>query len=245
MATNVDGATSRARDEPTRRAFLQCAPVLGAGMTTVLTAGCSSSADDSSITAPPEAAVSSPSSATAGAPGDPARTLLVYFSRPGENYFDGGRIDLEVGNTEVLATAIAALVPCDVVRLEAADAYPESYDETVRRNAQEQDSDARPAIVEPPASIDQYDTVLIGSPVWNVRPPMIMASFAEAHDFAGKRVLPFVTYAVSGLGRADRDYSSWCSGAEIGEGLAIRGEEVTEHADEVEAWLRRLGLTEG
>ena len=27
--------------------------------------------------------------------------LLAYFSRPGENYYYGGRIDLKIGNTEV------------------------------------------------------------------------------------------------------------------------------------------------
>ena len=31
------------------------------------------------------------------------RTLLAYFSRAGENYYYGGRRDLEVGNTELLA----------------------------------------------------------------------------------------------------------------------------------------------
>jgi hypothetical protein len=50
----------------------------------------------------------------------------------------------------------------------------------------------------------QHDTVLIGSPIWNVRTPMIMSTFAQSHDCTGKRVLPFVTYAVSGLGRAQR-----------------------------------------
>jgi hypothetical protein len=29
------------------------------------------------------------------------RILLAYFSRAGENYYNGDRIDLEVGNTEV------------------------------------------------------------------------------------------------------------------------------------------------
>ena len=32
-----------------------------------------------------------------------SRILLAYFSRAGENYYYGGRRDLEVGNTEVLA----------------------------------------------------------------------------------------------------------------------------------------------
>ena len=82
------------------------------------------------------------------------RILLAYFSRPGENYWNGGRRNLEVGNTEVLARTIAARLDCDVHRIEAADPYPADYDATVERNVREQDTDARPAIADPLASID-------------------------------------------------------------------------------------------
>jgi hypothetical protein len=46
------------------------------------------------------------------------KTLLVYFSRAGENYWNGGRRNLKVGNTEVLAEMIAARLTCDVHRIE-------------------------------------------------------------------------------------------------------------------------------
>jgi hypothetical protein len=137
---------------------------------------------------------------------------------------------------------IARLIGCDVHRIEAAEPYPDDYEATVARNVREQNADARPAIANPPASIARYDTVLLGSPIWNVRPPLIMATFAGRFDFAGKALFPFVTYAVSGLGAAARDYAAWCPGATIGEGLAVRGEEVSEAGAAVEAWLRRIDL---
>ena len=98
------------------------------------------------------------------------------------------------------------------------------------------------AIANPLASIEDYDTVLLGSPIWNVRTPMIMSTFVEGFDFAGKAVFPFVTFAVSGLGTTMRDYAASCPGATLGEGLAVRGEEVADAAPSVEAWLRRIGL---
>ena len=136
--------------------------------------------------------------------------LLAYFSRPGENYWNGGRRNLKVGNTEVLAGAISARLDCDVHRIEAADPYPADYDETVQRNVQEQDTDARPAIANPLASIDAYDTILLASPIWNVRAPMIMTTFAERYDFAGKTVHPITTHAMSGLGTTPEDYGRDC-----------------------------------
>lgn len=168
--------------------------------------------------------------------------LLAYFSRAGENYYYGGRTTLEIGNTEVLAGMISQRITCDVYRIEPVAPYPENYAETVAQNVREQDASARPAIANLPATMEPYRIVLLGSPIWNVRPPMIMATFAEHFDFRGKTVIPFTTHGMSGLGHAVRDYTAWCAGATIGEGLAVRGEEVGGAADAVDAWLRRLNL---
>jgi flavodoxin len=93
----------------------------------------------------------------------------VYFSGAGENYHYGGRRTLEVGNTQVVAEMVGDLIACDVYRIEAAEAYPTQYDENVVRNVREQNADARPAIANPLPSIGQYDVLLLGSPIWNVR----------------------------------------------------------------------------
>jgi len=171
------------------------------------------------------------------------RILLAYFSRPGENYWNGGRRDLEVGNTEVLARTIGARLDCDVHRIEAADPYSADYDETVERNVREQEADARPAIANPLASIDGYDTILLASPIWNVRAPMIMTTFTENYDFSGKTVHPVTTHAMSGLGTTPDDYAESCRGARIATGLAVRGEEARSARADVDSWLRRTGLT--
>lgn len=180
------------------------------------------------------------------APARPTSTsstvLLAYFSRAGENYYYGGRTWLDAGNTEVLAGMISRLVVCDVHRIQPAEPYPDDYEVTVDRNVREQQADARPAIANPLASIGRYDVVLLGSPIWNVRAPMIMSTFVEGFDFTGKTILPFTTYAMSGLGTTVRDYARSCPGATIGEGIAVRGEEVRDAGAAVEAWLRRTGL---
>ena len=164
--------------------------------------------------------------------------LLAYFSRPGENYWNGGRRNLKVGNTEVLARTISARLDCDVHRIEAAEPYPADYEETVQRNVREQETDARPAIANPLPSIDRYDTILLASPIWNIRAPMIMTTFTERYDFSGKTVHPITTYAMSGLGATPDDYARSCRGARIGAGLAVRGEEARSARADVDSWLR-------
>jgi hypothetical protein len=95
--------------------------------------------------------------------------LLAYFSRAGENYYYGGRIDLKVGNTEIVARMIRKLISCDVHRIEPVDPYPHDYERTVARNVREQEADARPRIANRPPSFERYDVLLLASPIWNFR----------------------------------------------------------------------------
>lgn len=170
------------------------------------------------------------------------RALLVYFSRPGENYSHSGRTDLTIGNTEVVANMIAAAVAVDAYRIEAADPYPDDYEQTVARNVREEDQDARPAIANPLPDASAYDAILLGCPVWNVQAPMIMRTFIESVDLVGKTVHPFVTYAASGMGRVRRDYAELLPDTTVTDGLAVRGEEAQRARGDVERWLGQIGL---
>ncbi len=73
------------------------------------------------------------SGSSQAAPSDPARptpsrqqprVLMAYFSRADENYWNGGRKDLAVGNTEVVARIIAEPADVGTYRILAADPYP-------------------------------------------------------------------------------------------------------------------------
>ena len=129
-----------------------------------------------------------------------------------------------MGYTEGLASMISMLVECDLHRIEPLDPYPDDYEETVERNVREQQSDVRPAIANPLSSIADYDMVLLGSGVWNVRAPMIMWTFAESYDFTGKTIFPFTTFATSGLGTTLRDYAASAPGRSSGRARYPRGD---------------------
>ncbi|WP_051265455.1 flavodoxin [Nakamurella lactea] len=169
-----------------------------------------------------------------------SRVLLAYFSRAGENYWYGKRRTLKTGNTEVLAQLIAARIGCDTHRIEAADPYPNGYDDTVARNVREQDAGARPEIANPLPDLIGYRVVILASPIWNVRPPMIMTTFVEAVDLAGKTIHPVTTHAMSGLGRAPAIYAAAAPTAVLGPGLAVQGERVNQADDEITAWVRSV-----
>jgi Flavodoxin len=85
---------------------------------------------------------------------------------------------------------IADRIDCDVYRIEAADPYSNDYDDTVARNVAEQNADARPRIAKPLPKLAAYDDVILASPIWNVRPPVIMSTFLDQVDLTGKRMFP-------------------------------------------------------
>ncbi|MFC4587565.1 flavodoxin [Sphaerisporangium corydalis] len=228
------GRTPRALD---RRQVLRGALLLGG---TVITATACGGRDRPAPTSAAE-----PASQPAGPPPSAAaaRTvLLVCFSRSGENYHYGGRRTLKVGNTQVLAQMISRRLDCDTYRIRPADPYPGDYEQTVARNVQEQNTDARPAIAGALPDLGPYQVVLLAGPIWNVRAPMIMTTFTEQFDFTGKTIHPVTTYAMSGLGTTEADYAASCPGATLGEGLAVRGEQVTDAGPAIDTWARRTGL---
>lgn len=203
-------------------------------------AGCRSSPDDPSSDRQSSSTTSGRTAATTSAA--TSGVLVVYYSRAGENYWYGDRRDLDVGNTEVLARMIEERIDCDVHRLEPVEPYPEAYDPTVDRNSREQEADARPELAGDLPDLSGYGTVLLGSPVWGSRAPMLMSTFVEAVDLAGVRVLPFVTYAVSGMSGIDADYRRALPDSEVVDGLAVRGEEVRDARADLDAWLEANGL---
>jgi hypothetical protein len=101
---------------------------------------------------------------------------------------------------------------------------------------------ARPAIRHPLPAIDEFDTVILASGIWNVRAPMIMTTFAESYDFTGKTVFPVTTHAMSGLGTTAPDYGESCPRATVAAGLAVKGEEVRGAGADIRSWLRSAGL---
>ncbi len=109
------------------------------------------------------------------------KTLVAYFSWS--------------GNTEEMASYIAEQTGGDLLEIEPKAAYPADYNETGDIAKVERDENARPEIANLPASIDAYDTILVGYPIWWHTAPMIIGTFLESYDLSGKEVYPFTQSA--------------------------------------------------
>ena len=163
-------------------------------------------------------------------------SIVIYFSRSGENYFGGQLKNIEKGNTEVIAEYIKDLTDAELFKVEPASAYPEDYMECIDVAKKEQQNDERPELKQYLDDISSYDTIYIGFPNWWGTLPMPMWTQLEKLDFSGKTVKAFVTHEGSGFGSSERDLKKLCSGAEIKKGLSVPGGNVYDVKDTVKVW---------
>lgn len=47
--------------------------------------------------------------------------------------------------------------------------------------------------------MDQYDTIIIGYPIWHGQAPRIISTFLESYDFSGRQFFRSVLPAAAGL----------------------------------------------
>ena len=169
-----------------------------------------------------------------------SKILVACFSRAGENYGVGF---VEKGNTEIVAEMIAEQVGAVVFPIQTVKPYPKGYEECTEIARREKEEAARPELLEPLESLDEYEIVYLGYPIWYGDMPMAVYSFLENYDFTGKTILPFCTHAGSGLAGTVDSIRAVCEGATVLEGLAIAGTTAQNEPDRtrtfVNAWLNR------
>lgn len=169
-----------------------------------------------------------------------SKTLIVYYSRKGENYWNGSIKNLSKGNTEIVAEMIADITGGDLFEVDTVKPYAADYYTCIDEAKSELREGARPELKQYMDSMDGYDTIFVGYPNWWGTMPMAMFTFLEHYDLNGKRILPFCTNEGSGMGGSERDLKKICKGATVESGLSIHGAEAANSRSKVEAWVRKL-----
>lgn len=172
------------------------------------------------------------------------RSLVIYFSRAGENWQVG---NVERGNTAIMVDYIKELANVDVFEIVPEKPYPTDYMECVHYvNDVEIPQDLRPAYKGDVENLADYDNIFIGGPIWNGQPPMIIRTFIEAHqsELSGKTFVPFGTHGGSGVSSYTSLIRSYFPNAKQLESLGIAGTDIRNNASKtrVDNWLKRIGL---
>ena len=168
------------------------------------------------------------------------KTMIVYYSRTGENYWNGSIKNLEKGNTETIAEMVADMTGGDLFEVETVKTYPEDYYQCIDEAKAELQRGDRPEVKAYADDLEDYDTIYVGYPNWWGAMPMVMFTFLEHYDLSGKRIIPFCTNEGSGMGGSERDLKKICKGAKVEKGLSIHGAEAAQSRSKVEAWVRKM-----
>lgn len=95
------------------------------------------------------------------------------------------------GTSEKIAQNIIAQTGADSFRIERETPYSTDYNTVAYGEAQtEAQTNARPPIKNPPASVAQYDKIVLCYPIWWHTAPMTVGTFLERYDLTGKTVYP-------------------------------------------------------
>lgn len=171
-----------------------------------------------------------------------ARTLIAFFSRAGENYYNGEMRYLEVGNTEVAVGKVKELIDADVFRIEMLKPYPADYEGCTAQAKHDLNTSARPPLARMLNSVAMYDNVIIAFPNYWGTMPMAVFTFVESLDLTGKKILPLCTNEGGSMGFSERELKRLCPGANVVRGLSIQGFRAANAKPEIEEWLRVNGL---
>ena len=139
------------------------------------------------------------------------KVLIAYFSASGV--------------TARVAKTMADAVGADLYEICPEQPYTSAdlnwMDKKSRSTVEMNDPACRPAIAGEVQNMDQYDTVLVGFPVWWYVEPRIVDTFLESYDFSGKTLIPFATSGGSGIGRAEKSLQEHCPKAEWKQGKLV------------------------
>ena len=143
-------------------------------------------------------------------PSDGKNVLVVYFSAS--------------GNTERVAKSIASAANADLFEIVPQKAYTSDdldWTDDNSRVSREHDDESLRDVQLKTTTVENwsdYDTVLIGYPIWWGVAAWPVNTFVKSNDFTDKTVIPFCTSASSGLGQSGKKLSDLAKGGNWQEG---------------------------
>ena len=182
-----------------------------------------------------------------------SKNLIVYFTLYGNQKTVQTDADSSAsrttyngrvrGNTEVIAQMIQELAGGDMVSLKMKNAYPDSYDDVVSMEKEEQRKQTQVPITTK-TDVSGYENIFIGFPTWWYDVPMAVNTWLNSVDLSGKNVYVFCTSGGSGLLRTISTIQKAEPKAAVSKtGFAVYYTNVTGAKKDVQAWLKKNNIT--
>lgn len=158
------------------------------------------------------------------------KTIVIYYG---------------YGNhTRMIAEKIKKELSCDILRILPKIPYSKNYDEVVNSTEDNLQTRKTPEIETININLNEYDKVILGSPVWWYTITPSIRSFLKIYDLSGKIVIPYATNA-GWLGSTFEEIKELCKGKITNE-MSIKF--TTDHSEdklvteevEIENWINKI-----
>lgn len=84
---------------------------------------------------------------------------------------------------------------CDILELKPITPYSNNYQEVVDEEQRLEGSNHMPQIEDITVNLEDYDTIILGTPVWWYRESPVVRTFLNNANLDGKTIIPFATNA--------------------------------------------------
>ncbi len=159
------------------------------------------------------------------------KSLIVYYSWSN-------------GNTKKIAEMIQKAIGADIVRIDTVIPYSGSYNDVVKQGQDEVNRGYKPKIKPLGIDLENYDTVIAGTPTWWYTMAPAMLTFLTSNNWTGKTVIPFMTNG-GWPGHVIQDMKKACKGAKFVHEKEIQfdsegGDHMVTSQKELAEWIRSL-----
>ena len=145
------------------------------------------------------------------------------------------------GNTRSIARRIQEALGCDTSEIQTVTPYTGAYEAVVEQGQREVSEGCEPPVRPMERDPADYDTIILGTPVWWYTFAPAVKSVLSAVDWTGKTVYPFATNG-GWIGHTFKDLEKACAGGTVEQGLNLRFDEdrlCTDPAD-LDRWIARI-----
>ena len=158
------------------------------------------------------------------------KTIVIYYG-----YGD---------HTRMIAERIQEKLGCDILEIKPKIPYSSDYQTVVDETEDNLQTRKTPEIEDIKIHLEDYDKVILGTPVWwyTITPPI--RTFLTKYDLSEKIVIPYATNA-GWLGRAFEEIKELCKGKVMNEmsiqfGLDHSENKLVTNSQEIEEWINSI-----
>lgn len=144
-------------------------------------------------------------------------------------------------NTRTIAKRIQEKLQCDLLEIKTVIPYSDEYDIVVEQGKKEVEMGYTPEIEMLEKDLKQYDTIILGTPVWWYTIAPAVKTFLTQYSLEGKKIIPFATNG-GWIGHTIKDIVKLCPNSQVEKSINIRFSEDTliTSTQELEDWIEKL-----